>query len=109
MAKESRKWFYNSKEWQQARKAALKRDQRTCAYCGARATEVHHLIELNDNNIRDPEISLNLKHLQSLCHTCHTMITMDEHGIKKMGCDMEYYFDEDGNLQRMAPPAASKK
>lgn len=109
MAKASRKWFYNSGDWQQAREAALRRDQYTCAYCGARATEVHHLIELDDKNIRDPEISLNLKHLQSLCHDCHTMITMNEHGIRKMDCDMEFYFDEDGILQRRTPPEGHQK
>ena len=91
------------------RKEALKRDGYTCAYCGARATEVHHLVELNDENVRDRNISLNLDNLQSLCHTCHTMITMDTHGIKKMDCDMEYYFDEDGNLQRAIPPRGARK
>lgn len=109
MAKKNRKWFYNSELWRIARINALKRDGFTCAYCGARATEVHHLIELNDVNIHDPEISLNLNNLQSLCHDCHTRITLEEHGIKKMDCDMEYYFDEDGMLQRRTPPEGSKK
>ncbi len=81
----------------------LKRDGYTCAYCGARATEVHHLIELNEENVRDINISLNPEHLQSLCHKCHTMITLNAHGIKNLDCDMEYYFDEDGNLQRIPP------
>lgn len=104
MAKGSRKWFYNSQAWQHARAAALRRDMYTCAYCGARATEVHHLIELNDDNIHDPKIALSLSNLQSLCHECHSAITMDEHGIKKMDCDIEYYFDADGNLQRRTLP-----
>lgn len=104
MAKEFAKSFYNSKEWKWLRLQVLKRDGRTCAYCGARATEVHHLIELNEKNIKNPEISLNPKHLQSLCHECHSMITMNEHGIKNIDCDMEYYFDDDGMLQRRHPP-----
>lgn len=103
MAKKERKWFYNSRMWKLARTAALKRDGYTCAYCGARATEVHHLTELNDTNISDPEVSLNLNNLQSLCHDCHSQITMHEHGIKKIDCDMNFYFDADGNLQRMPP------
>lgn len=109
MAKESRKWFYNSGPWRQMREKVLRRDGRTCAYCGARATEVHHLIELDDVNIHDPQISLKPDNLQSLCHDCHTKITMNEHGIKKLDCDMEYYFDADGCLQRMTPPEGSKK
>lgn len=104
MAREALKWFYNSGAWQQARAAALRRDHYTCAYCGARANEVHHLKELNEKNVTDIRISLNLNNLQSLCHQCHTQITMNEHGIKHTDCDMEFYFDEDGILQRRSPP-----
>lgn len=108
MAKEALKWFYNSAAWQQARAAALRRDMFTCAYCGARATEVHHLKELSEKNVADVSISLNLNNLQSLCHQCHSQITMNEHGIKKLDCDMEYYFDSDGNLQRRTLPGGQK-
>ncbi|MBQ9642909.1 MAG: HNH endonuclease, partial [Lachnospiraceae bacterium] len=107
MAKTSRKWFYNSSAWKHARMAALRRDMFTCAICGARASEVHHLVELDDVNVHDPNISLNLNNLQSLCHDCHSAITMQEHGIKNMDCDIEYFFDADGQLQRRTPPGVS--
>ena len=106
MARETMKWFYNSPAWRAARLQALHRDHFTCHYCGARATEVHHLIELNENNVHDPTVSLNLENLQSLCHDCHSKITMNEHGIKNLDCDMEYYFDENGILKRFKPPGA---
>lgn len=102
------KWFYNSKQWKYAREQALHRDHFTCSYCGARATEVHHLEELNETNVHDVTISLNLDNLQSLCHDCHSMITMQEHGIKGIDCEMNYYFDEEGNLQRLSPPVEQK-
>ena len=105
MARETMKWFYNSTMWQYIRMKALKRDGFTCVYCGARATEVHHIIELNERNVHDPNTSLNLNNLQSLCHDCHTKVTMVEHGKKKFDCDMEYYFDSDGNIQRFKPPS----
>ena len=101
MAKQSRKWFYNSKEWRTVRQQALHRDHFTCAYCKGRATEVHHIIELNDKNIHDPKVSLNLDNLQSLCHECHRQITMNEHHMKNLDCEMNYYFDDEGNLQKI--------
>ena len=100
MAKEWAKAFYKSNGWQQARAMALRRDMYTCKKCGARAQEVHHIIELTQNNIADPNISLNLDNLMSLCHDCHTVITKKNN---KHDCDPEYFFDDNGNLQRTLP------
>lgn len=98
MAKEWAKSFYNSGEWKEARQRALRRDGFTCHYCGATATEVHHIIELTKDNISDTSVSLNQDNLMSLCHACHAALTMQEHGIKDMDCGIEYHFDGDGNL-----------
>ena len=98
MAKPWAKAFYNSMAWRYARKQALARDHHTCAYCGARATEVHHITELTPDNITDPTVSLNLRNMQSLCHDCHRTITMQEHGLADIDCDMMYFFDDDGQL-----------
>ncbi len=100
MAKAFAKPFYNSTAWQTIRQQALRRDGYTCALCGARATEVHHIIELNEKNITDRSIALNLDNLQSLCHECHSALTMEEHGIRYRDCRLGYYFDEDGQLQK---------
>lgn len=45
------------------------------------ATEVHHIIELNPNNVNDPNICLNESNLQSLCHECHSFITNSGGGL----------------------------
>lgn len=98
MAKEWAQTFYKSQAWKMLRKRALIRDGFTCKFCGARATEVDHIKELTPDNITDRKVSLNLDNLQSLCHVCHTIKTMEDKGIVQKDCDEEYFFDEDGNL-----------
>ena len=72
--------FYNSKQWKTARRMALRRDLYCCQLCGARAEEVHHIIELSPYNISDVSVTLNIDNLQSLCHDCHTKITLGGKG-----------------------------
>jgi len=98
MAKEWAQSFYKSQAWQAVRKRALIRDGFTCRFCGARATEVDHIKELTPDNITDRKVSLNLDNLQSLCHDCHTIKTMEDKGVISFDCDAEYFFDKDGNL-----------
>lgn len=93
MAKAWAKAFYKSKEWRIMRHFILDRDLFTCEECGARATEVHHEIELTPQNINDPAITLNPALLHSLCHDCHSAITK-----KSADCDTGFFFDEDGQL-----------
>ena len=100
MAKEFARAFYRSQAWQSVRQQALMRDCFTCQICGARAQEVHHIVELTAENIHDRNVSLNLNNLQSLCHNCHKAITAEEHGLKHLDCDPGYYFDSTGQLQR---------
>ena len=90
MAKEWARKFYNSKAWKDMRAYVLHRDLYTCP-CGARATEVHHIIELTPENINDPNIALNPENLQSLCHECHDKETKGQSDIV-----MGYAFDENG-------------
>lgn len=97
MAKAWAREFYKSRAWRAARQQALVRDGYTCEYCGARATEVHHDPELTPDNIRDPEITLGLSHLHSLCHTCHTSITPKGGGVAG-DCADGLIFGADGVL-----------
>lgn len=71
--------FYQSTIWKKQRLYVLKRDHFTCTEpgCHARASEVHHIIELTETNIDNVNISLNEKNLRSLCHDCHTRITSE--------------------------------
>lgn len=99
MAKDWAKSFYRSQAWQAIRLRALMRDGYTCRVCGARATEIDHIIELTPENISNQDISLNLANLQSLCHDCHTRKTKADKYIYAGGdCPPEFFFDADGNL-----------
>ena len=114
MARAGLKYFYNSKIWQQARAAALKRDHYSCQICGQRAEEVHHIVELDETNVKNPSIATGLSNLQSLCHECHTRLTTKEHRGTEPDSGMEYYFDENGMLKKfvnqknLIPPRGTK-
>lgn len=64
--------FYHRTAWRRIRVQALQRDHYLCQKCLAKkkitpATEVHHIIQLED----DPSLGLELSNLQSLCWYCH--------------------------------------
>jgi len=93
MAQAFSKKFYDSKLWKDARRYALHRDGYSCQLCGARATEIHHIIPLAESNINDWNISLNPDNLQSLCYDCHGKVTK---GITDVS--NEYVFDDTGQV-----------
>lgn len=88
--------FYSSKAWLDCRKEVLRRDLYTCAHCHSRANEVHHVIELNPDNINDTSITLNPDNLLSLCSSCHAKITKGSTGDIQDG----YIFADDGQVIR---------
>ena len=57
------------------------------------AEHVHHKIELNESNYKDPMIALNPENLEALCFNCHRK---EHHEGKEVG--EEFYFDANGNL-----------
>ena len=64
--------FYLKPAWRKIRLLALQRDHYLCQECLrqkriTQATEVHHLVPLED----DPSLGLELSNLQSLCWNCH--------------------------------------
>lgn len=79
MARQGVRAFYDSPAWKKQRMFILQRDHFTCQEkgCHRLATEVHHKIELNEQNINDLNITLNENNLISLCHDCHTRITKE--------------------------------
>ena len=97
MARGTLKGFYDSAAWKKQRLYILQRDHYTCTYpeCHNIATEVHHKIELNEQNINDLNITLNEDNLQSLCHDCHTRITkqMKSNNINVL---KQIVFDDNG-------------
>ena len=66
----SRKEYYReylkSEAWQRKRYVVLKRDNWTCKYCGAKATQVHHLKYAKYQIGKEP-----IKWLVSVCASCH--------------------------------------
>ena len=61
-----RNTYLKSDEWQRKRHVVLKRDNWTCVYCGARATQVHHKRYAKRNIGKEP-----IKWLVSVCQSCH--------------------------------------
>lgn len=53
--------------WMRLRAAVLERDGYTCIGCGARATEVHHIVPVASGGPDHPD------NLVSLCHDCHVL------------------------------------
>ena len=74
--------FYSHAAWIRCRESFIAKrraiDGGLCQRCGRRVGYiVHHKIELTPANIRDPEVALNHRNLEYLCHECHNK----EHGV----------------------------
>lgn len=79
MAREFAGNFYKTAAWVSARNAYIKQAGGLCERCMEKGlirpgTIVHHKIFLNENNINNPEITLNMDNLQLLCRECHIEI-----------------------------------
>jgi 5-methylcytosine-specific restriction endonuclease McrA len=102
MAKDFSKALYNSSIWRtQIRPAVLKRCRYICETpgCWNPATEVDHIKELTEENIRDPKIAYDMKNLQGLCSACHKAKTKAEQESRKAGAILAtLYFNEDGEV-----------
>ncbi len=62
-----------------------------CEKCGGIAEEVHHKIEITENNVNDLNITLDKDNLIALCKDCHNK----EHDrfLKRT-----FRFDKNGNI-----------
>lgn len=97
MAQDWAKVFYNSGQWRAQRVSILKRDRFRCTEPGCKrtATEVHHIVELTEQNVKDVKVSLDPKNLRSLCSVCHKRITK-QMKQKNYGVLEDIIFDENG-------------
>lgn len=70
--------FYKSPQWKACREGYLQQHPfcEECLKVGeyTAATHVHHKIWLNEQNVRDPAISLNWNNLEAVCIDCHNRI-----------------------------------
>ena len=69
--------FYHSKYWTHCRTAFVAYKRGKCEICGKRGNLVHHKILLTEENVSNPEISLNFDNLMLLCKDCHNKIHAD--------------------------------
>jgi 5-methylcytosine-specific restriction endonuclease McrA len=58
--------YLHSEAWQRKRYIVMKRDNCICSYCGAKATQVHHLKYAKYNIGSEP-----IDWLVSVCEACH--------------------------------------
>ena len=58
--------YLKTDAWQRKRYVVLKRDNWTCQYCGAKATQVHHKRYAKYQIGKEP-----IKWLVSVCGSCH--------------------------------------
>lgn len=89
--------FYNSKAWTGLRDRVMADHGYVCVRCGEAATIVDHIEELNESNIDNPDIALNDKNCQPLCHDCHNKKTFRKYEPVADGLT----FNERGELVRI--------
>ena len=86
--------FYKSPSWKNCRNAYLKSKGGLCEECYRKgkivpAEEVHHIVFITENNVNDPNITLNFDNLIALCRECHR---------RKHGTQRRYSIDEWGRI-----------
>lgn len=97
--RDKQKKFYSSTKWIKCRKAYAS-EHPICERCILKGIVtpvyiVHHKIEVTEENVNDPQITLNPDNLESLCLECHNA----EHFSQSITAD-GLYFDENGELQQ---------
>ena len=95
MAKDFAKKFYNSKQWLITRDIYRASKFGICERCNSsNANHIHHKILLTIFNINDPEVTLNTKNLELLCHECHNKEHMSKYSPLQYGMR----FDASGDI-----------
>lgn len=91
---EAARKFYKTAAWQKCRASYISKVFGICEHCERPGYIVDHIIEINSENINDPEITLNHDNLQYLCTECHNKKTFRKHSAVREG----FSFDSAGNL-----------
>ena len=102
MAKEFSKAFYKSRTWQKVRQFIWKRDNGLCQDCLRKGLitpgkEVHHIVELTEDNIGDASISLGVDNLITLCKSCHESRHNASNKCRR------YSVNADGSVETLPP------
>lgn len=102
MAKDFSRVFYKSRTWQRVRKYVWQRDNGLCQDCLKKGLitlgkEVHHIIELTEDNISDASIALDANNLITLCKSCHEA----RHNVSNK--NRRYSVNADGSVLTIPP------
>lgn len=94
----TQKQFYKSRAWKRARESFIGMrkafDGGLCQICGTQLGKiVHHEVWLNEENVNNPDISLNPDNFRYVCQDCHNRIkNPDEQPIGRVR------YSADGNV-----------
>ncbi|WP_244833383.1 HNH endonuclease signature motif containing protein [Clostridium sp. BJN0001] len=102
MSKEYAKSFYTSKEWIKCRDGYIKTVYGLCERCGKPGKIVHHKKYITQDNINDPDITLNFDNLEYLCLDCHNKEHEFEREKKRVTRE-GLVFDPNGDLVELPP------
>lgn len=74
--------FYSTKKWQKCRDTYYHQAKGLCERCLARGLIVpgeivHHIQEINENNINNPAIVYGFDNLELVCRKCHAQLHED--------------------------------
>ena len=89
-----RRKFYETQQWVKLARYIRIKYYYTCQSCGRRGVYVHHIIHITDENVSDPNITLNEDNLTLLCLDCHNEIHMGNSSLRR-----DVVFDECGQLK----------
>ena len=101
MANINRAYFYDSAAWANTRRNYKQSVGGLCERCLANgiirpADVVHHITPLNDDNIKDLNVSLGWCNLQALCTDCHALVHSTR--LKEREA-RRYTIDKDGRVK----------
>lgn len=85
--------FYDSAVWKKCRASYIASVFGLCERCRRPGTILHHKVEINDDNINDPKVTLSHANLTYLCIECHNSIHQ-KYGVTRE----DVRFDERGQL-----------
>lgn len=93
MAKDYAKSFYNSKAWKDCRDGYIKHVLGLCERCKEPGYIVHHKVHITEENIGNPDITLNWDNLRYLCLECHNIEHAENNPVRE-----DLMFTADGQL-----------
>jgi 5-methylcytosine-specific restriction enzyme A len=86
--------IYHTQAWRKLRRSYFNSKHGLCERCERPGNIVHHKIEITQDNVDDPFITLNSQNLELLCHDCHNKHHKQKYSPLRDG----FAFDENGDL-----------